>query len=135
MSCQEYKTVIRARVPLRTKDKHKAYLFFKDKLGEPTEVDYSDKENTIVDYFDYDSSCKFVPIIDYYEHEYQYYVDYIIKHNYGYSEKIDRGNLSISEVYKISQELAILFNIDIDQDIKQISYDWYNGTDEPADFD
>lgn len=137
MSYNESKTVLRVEIPhLRGKSNKEAYEYFLPILGEPDDVDEWEGE---VEYFSYyEKNHRFVPVS---ECSYgrnaandKWGVDLILAYGNDYNENIGDANHSLGELHKLSLELADKFNIDPNT-CRVVSYTWYNGGDEPIEFD
>jgi hypothetical protein len=136
MSCTEYKTVIRAEIPvLNGKGMTEAYAYFQPILGE---ADYLDEWDGEVEYFQYEEMKNdFVPVF-----EYSYGktdnkrigVDYILSYSNDYGSSKGKTNFSFEELAKLAEVIAEKFDID-PKKCRLVSYSWYNGGDEPVEFE
>jgi hypothetical protein len=137
MSYNESKTVIRVEIPhLRGKGNKEAYEFFYPILGEPDDVDEWDGE---IEYFSYyEKNHRFIPVSEY---SYgrnaandRWGVDLIIAYDNDYNEGKGRANHSLQELNELAGEMAEKFNVDPNR-CRLVSYTWYNGGDEPIEFE
>lgn len=125
MSCNESKTVLRAEFPqLQGKTRNEAFLFYKEILGEPTEVDEYDGE---VEFFTYEG--KYQPVYDYDKERWG--IDLVLHHESDYNVYIanDMNGLSLEEFEKLANEMSQTFGVEKSK-IRLMSYTWYNGVDE-----
>jgi hypothetical protein len=132
MSCMERKTTLRMEIPsLQGKDYTEAFEYFRNILGEPEELDL-DEETGEVYYFSYEG--KFQPVYDYSNKKWG--ADLILYHSSDYkvyvSSDYERG-VTLKEFNMLADELVGKFGGN-KEDIKLLSYEWYNGGDEPVRF-
>jgi hypothetical protein len=130
MSCNESKIVLRSEIP-RLKDKtyNEAFLYFKEILGEPNEIDEYDGE---VEYFQYEG--KLQPIFDY--DSKRWGIDLVLHHESDYKTyiKMKSNGLTLDDFNSLANQISLQFSID-KYKIKLMSYTWYNGVDEPINFE
>lgn len=128
MSCMERKTILRAKIPfLKDFSRNLVYEYFENILGKANEVEIWDDE---IEYFRYDTEIQ--PVED---NEGNWGVDYVFHHSSDYTTYIDNksNGITLTEFQNKAFELANLFGIEPNS-IKLMSYDWYNGGDEPISF-
>jgi hypothetical protein len=130
MSCDEFKTVIRAELKeLEGKSKNAVYDYFKNLIGEAEDVDAYD--DGIIEWFNYgDDAGNFCPVQSYKNK--QWGVDYVLSHTDDYGDR-SKVNLSIEEIKDYCKLLIDKFGVK-ESDCKLVSYSWYNGSDEPIVF-
>lgn len=129
MSCNETKIVLRAEFPeLKGKSKTEVYPFYQKILGEPDEIDMYDGE---VDYFSYEG--KYQPCHNYYQNRWG--IDLVLHHESDYKVYIqmESNGISLDEFKKLADEMSKKFGVDKNE-IRLMTYTWYNGTDEPIYF-
>jgi hypothetical protein len=130
MSCNETKVVLRAEFPrLKGKTRQEVYPFYLELLGEPTDKDEWDG---VVEYFSYEG--KYQPA---YDHDSKRWgIDLVLHHESDYNTYInmETNGLTLDEFHKLAHEMSIKFEVD-KYKIRLISYTWYNGSDEPIQFD
>lgn len=134
MSCNEYKVVLRAELPvLKGCSFNDAYNYFKmshfkDILGEPTCLEVDD--DGIVEYFSFEKT-RFQPV---YNND-TWGIDYIIEHTSDFMYYIiqDNNDLTLQYLNQIADKLVDIFGVNKDK-VKLHSYNWYNGSDEPIKF-
>jgi hypothetical protein len=123
----EYKTVLRAEIPsLQGANKNTAYEYFKNILGEAPDVEDYDGE---IEWFEYDGELQ--PIHDWDTKKWG--IDLILKHTSDYKVKVKndyKNGVTLTEFKELADRLVQKFGVNENQ-IRLISYDWYNGGDEP----
>ena len=128
MSCMERKIVLRIELPqLKDKTTTEAYEYFKSILGVANEIDEWEGE---IEFFSYDKSIQ--PITDW---NGSWGVDYVLHHSSGYKTYIGENfnGLTLKEFEERAFILSDLFGIKYNN-VKLMSYNWYNGGDEPVTF-
>lgn len=137
MSYNESKTVLRVEIPhLKGKGMKEAYEYFYPILGEPDDLDEWDGE---IEYFSYyEKNHRFVPVDEYsYGRDAtndRWGVDLILSYGNDYGDCNGKANHSLGELRQLAEEMAEKFNVDPDT-CRVVSYTWYNGGDEPREFE
>lgn len=136
MSYNESKTVLRAELPmLRGKNIHEAYEYFSPLLGK---ADYVDEWDGKVEFFRYmDSKHDYVPVeknVSGKASDKRWGIDYILAYANDYGDKKGKANHSLRELQSIAEEMAKKFEIN-PEDCRIVSYTWYNGSEEPIEFE
>lgn len=130
MSCMESKMALRVEIEnLKGSTYDEAYPYFKAFLGEADEVeDWEEK----IEYFHYDKlKHEFVPVLQY--NGKRWGIDYILHHYYNGTIKKGKTEYTLTEINAATERICQLFNVSKDE-IKLVSYEWYNGGDEPVTF-
>ena len=123
MSSMESKAVLRLEVEsLYGKNNHEAYQILKDIIGEAEEV-YLNSDNT-VDVFFYEGKYDVLSNDD------RWYIDLVLNRSVQWGDEEPLVE-NIHTIMNKAQELSLLFNEDISK-IRLVSYQWYNGVDEPV---
>lgn len=130
MSCMESKMVLRVEIEsLKGDSCDDAYVYFKTFLGEADEVEVWDGK---IKYFYYDESKhEFVPVLQY--DGVRWGIDYILDYHYDGNRKSGKSEYTVAEIIASTERMCRMFNVSSD-DIKLVSYEWYNGGDEPVSF-
>lgn len=133
MSGYESKTVLRAEIPLlRGANKNDVYLFLKNILGEPPEIDVED--DGTVNFFRYEANPG--------EFQEAFELSYRgsgnqkvgVEYVFGHKKEEDMDErISLNVINEIAEKMTKLFQIDPDT-LCIFSYSWYNGSDEPVEF-
>lgn len=126
----EEKIVLRAELPhLKGKTRNEVYPIFKDLLGEADELEEYEGE---VEYFNYEGMYQ--PVCNY--NGKRWGIDLVLHHESEYSTYIEMATngLSLGEFENYAHEMAEKFGIDMYK-VRYIGYSWYNGSDEPIQFD
>lgn len=137
MSYNESKTVLRIEIPsLRGKSYHEAYKYFSSILGEADDIDDWDD---VIEYFSYyEKNHKYIPVREYsYGRDAvndRWGVDLLLAYGNDYRDSIGRANHSLQELNKLANDLGEKFNVD-PKTARLVSYTWYNGGDEPVNFE
>ena len=122
MSDNETKVAVIARLrELDGKNREDVIGFFKERLGKPDE--YDDDE----DWFYRPEQDKIVPyssLDDAWGVEYTIFIS-------DYNEYYHTVYKSLQEIQQIIEKMKQKFPEILDEDIKLVSYTWYNGVDEP----
>jgi hypothetical protein len=124
----EWKTVIRAEIPsLRYENKNTAYDYFKKILGDASDVEDYDGE---IEWFEYEGELQ--PVYDYDTKKWG--IDLVLEHKSDYKTYVhsvcDNG-VTLNEFQTFADRLIKKFPEVNIETIRFISYDWYNGGDEP----
>lgn len=130
MSCNESKIVLRAEFPqLKGKNRTEVFPFYKDILGEPSELEEYEGE---IQYFEYEG--KFLPAYDF--NKKRWGIDLVLHHQSDYKTFIKHksNGLSLGEFEALANSMSQLFGVDKSK-VRLISYTWYNGVDEPVTFE
>jgi hypothetical protein len=128
MSFTEYKTVVRAKIKeLNGADTRTALDFFKERIGEPEEIDEFDGE---IEWFRYkdDAGC-FTPV----SRNKEWGIDFVIAHSNAYNGDPQDVNLSLEEIEEYMKRLVLRIGVNL-SDCRLVIYSWYNGVDEPIHF-
>lgn len=130
MSCMESKIVLRVEIEsLKGSTYDEAYPYFKAFLGEADDIDEWDG---VVEYFRYDKSLhEIIPVREYNENRWG--IDYILSYHYDGTLRIGKTEFALTEIIDATEKLCRMFNVNNDE-IKLVSYEWYNGGDEPVSF-
>lgn len=130
MSCMESKMALRVEIESLKGDSYDdAYAYFKAFLGEADEVGEWEGK---VEFFGYDKSKhKYVPVFQYSEKRWG--IDHILDYHYDGNRRKGKSNYALSEIELLTEEICRIFNVNKD-DITLVSYEWYNGSDEPVKF-
>jgi hypothetical protein len=131
MSYNETKAVLRVEIPeLKGKSYNELYQYFKDKIGEPSDV-Y--KDGDYVEWFAYDERlCDIVPVIQYSTKRVG--VDYILSYSTDFEEDHRKSSYTLEELNKYATILAEKFGVEPNK-CRLFFYTWYNGADEPIEFE
>lgn len=129
MSHTENKIVLRAEFPqLHGKSVTDVYPFYREILGEPSEMDEYEGE---VFYFKH--AGKYQAAHDYNNNRWG--VDLVLHHKSDYTTYVGMksNGLSLGEFDQLANTMPQMFEIDKSK-VRLISYTWYNGGDEPIAF-
>lgn len=130
MSCMESKMTLRVEIEsLKGNTYEEAYPYFKAFLGEADDVDEWEGK---VEYFSYDKSDNLiVPVLQHKDKRWG--IDYILDYHYDGRSKVGKESYTLLEIDIIASKLSKTFSVNKD-DIRLVSYEWYNGGDEPVSF-
>jgi len=130
MSCMESKVVLRAELPeLKGKSRNEVYPVFVNLIGEADDIDEYEGE---IEYFQYEGEIQ--PVYDY--DSKRWGIDHVLHHESDYRTyiKMKSNGLSLKEFDELASQMEEKFGIDKSK-VRLISYSWYNGGDEPINFD
>lgn len=128
MSCMESKLVFRCELPeLYGMSYEEVLPYFTERIGNPS---YIDENDGVINYFEYEGNLQ--PVYDYDNNVWG--IDYIAGQVDENKHDDLRISLSVHEIEMIFAELFGCFSINED-DVRLVSYSWYNGADEPISFD
>lgn len=130
MSCMESKMVLRVEIEsLKGNSYDEAYPYYKSFLGEADEVEEWEGN---VEFFTYEKSKhEFIPVLEYGEQRWG--IDYILDYHYDGRRRNGKSAYTLSEIISATERICRTFNVSNDN-VKLISYEWYNGGDEPVSF-
>jgi hypothetical protein len=115
---------------LKGKSYNELYQYFKDKIGEPSDV-Y--KDGDYVEWFAYDERlCDIVPVIQYSTKLVG--VDYILSYSTDFEEDHRKSSYTLEELNKYATILTEKFGVEPNK-CRLFFYTWYNGADEPIEFE
>lgn len=128
MSCMESKLVFRCELPELHGMSHGEVLpYFAERMGDPS---YIAENDGVINYFEYEGNLQ--PVYDYDNNIWG--IDYIAGQVNENEYEDLYISLSMGEIEMIFAELYGLFGVNED-DVRLVSYSWYNGADEPISFD
>ena len=124
MSCDVNVSLMRLKIDeLTGSNGREAYLFFKDKIGEPDDFyDYGDDE---VD-FHYNGEKNYYDVKNFGQN---WYADFVFHHSTDDHYSNDMC-LTLAQLHVQAQSMAEKFGGKF-EDVRVCSYTWYNGADEP----
>lgn len=130
MRCMESKMVLRVEIEsLKGNTYDDAYGFFKAILGEADEVEEWEGN---IEFFSYDESKHtYIPVLQY--NEKRWGIDYILDYHYDGNRRNGKSSYTLTEITCLTEEIIRVFSVSKD-DVKLVSYEWYNGSDEPVKF-
>lgn len=130
MNCMESKMALRVEIEsLKGNSYDDAYAYFKAFLGEADDLEEWEGK---IEYFNYDESKhEIVPALQY--KGVRWGIDYILDYHYDGERKNGKSSYSMSEIAAMVKKISIMLNVSCDN-IKLVSYEWYNGGDEPVEF-
>lgn len=131
MSSTYFKVAVRAPLTIEFPHLRAALNYFRERLGEPDELDLDNDEDNDDDFYFYykPTSHHYTPIPGYRDKRWG------IEHILEYAElgRDKRVQLNIVQLQQIVDDLVRTFNVD-PQTVSIHCYNWYNGGDEPVYF-
>lgn len=136
MSCEVTKTTLRAEIlSLRGKSISEAYAFFRQRVGEPDDIDH---DEGIVDFFVYEGeNHRYAPVkglSDKSGEENRWGIETVLTYENGDGKEFGKEVHTLQELSAIGKEFVEVFGAK-EEDIRLYSYTYYTGADEPIKFE